>query len=245
MYRTWQSSHKTRGSSVFWRILPLPDWTNSQRCIFFACVKANEILRRLPHVLLETAVGLTRSHRRREYRYVFLQNFRGESIILVDTGSCWWRRRKAGLAAACRVFGVDFTTARASTRTTRQTSHVSSLRWMEGAHPNMLFNLLRGNRVALARRIARNGLPNTLGRRGTAIHGRSVTVGGRRSAATAAHRGTVRISGGLACATPIVHSWRATGSLAVLQLIKSRGRQGVGSGATVHGASVDSTIAIR
>jgi hypothetical protein len=61
----------------------------------------------------------------------------------------WWSRSKTALATVCRGLGVDVgavTTPRASARTTRQTSFVyRAFRWMEGAHPSILLNLLRRN----------------------------------------------------------------------------------------------------
>ena len=68
------------------------------------------------------------------------------NIIAVEsvlTHTDWRSWRQAALTAVCRLFGIKFTTARAGARTTRQTANIPRLSLMEGAHPYMLFNLLR------------------------------------------------------------------------------------------------------
>ena len=132
------------------------------------------------------------------------------------------RRRilETTLTAMRRLFRVEFTTAHAGARTTSQTTNISWLRWMEGAHPYMLLYLLGGNRVALTWRVARNGLSNPVRWRGTPVHRRCVAVRGRRT--TSSRCWTIRIAWRLTCATWVgaVHSWRATGSWSVRDILQ-------------------------
>jgi hypothetical protein len=129
----------------------------------------------------------------------------------VSAGSCrgLWLLQTA-LAAACRLLRVDSETIYASAGTTRQRMNVSLLGWMEGAHPYMLFDLLRSHHVALSRRISWHRLPHTLRRRGSSVHHRPHSVWTRavRPHAVGRGRSAARVPHALAGRV----AWRVTSS---------------------------------
>lgn len=133
-------------------------------------------------------------------------------------------RPETALAAVCRILRVDvctITTPRAGARTTSQTSVVyGPFGQVEGAHPCMLLDLLRRNRIALSRWVLWYRLPHSAGWRWAAIRRVShVAIGWRGSAVAAAELRAIGVSRGLACSAREGSVHVAT---AKLQFVQSR-----------------------
>ena len=106
---------------------------------------------------------------------------------------------ETALAAMRRGFRLvvgGITTPRASARTAGQTAYVFSFWWLEGAHPDTLFYLLRCDGVPMPWRIPRYRLADAVGRRWPSLRaaGSSESVGRRRPTVASTDRWTIRVS---------------------------------------------------
>jgi hypothetical protein len=106
----------------------------------------------------------------------------------------------------------------------------------------MLLNLMSSYHVALAGRIARHRLPDAVGWRWTAIHGRAHSVWRGRSTARAPHPPVRPVRGVSRRVTSspgeAVHGWWPA------ELIHSRRCQRVCSRAGIHGSAVDGAVTV-